>query len=105
MIMQTACPAQTEPLNLGESTPHDLLEARIAATDWRPFEYALTRDGFAVLPALLTPRQCREIASYFTQEDRFRSRIVMERYAFGRGEYKYFGDPLPDVVRRLRESL
>jgi uncharacterized protein len=105
MITQTTCPAQTEPSNLHDSTPRDSLEARIAATDWTPFEYALTRDGFAVLPALLTPRQCQEVAGYFRQEERFRSRIVMERYAFGRGEYKYFGDPLPDVVKRLRESL
>jgi hypothetical protein len=105
MNMQAARPAQAAPLNLHEGTSPDSLEARIAATDWSPFENALTRDGYAVLPALLTPRQCREVASYFSQEERFRSRIVMERYAFGRGEYKYFGDPLPDVVRRLRESL
>jgi hypothetical protein len=76
MITQTTCPAQTEPSNLHDSTPRDSLEARIAATDWTPFEYALTRDGFAVLPALLTPRQCQEVAGYFRQEERFRSRIA-----------------------------
>lgn len=83
----------------------NLPETRIAATDWRGVEDNLARDGFAVLPSLLTPDQCEDIAGYFFQEARFRSRIVMERYAFGRGEYKYFSYPLPDVVGRLRQSL
>jgi hypothetical protein len=66
---------------------------------------ALGLDGYAVLPSLLTHAQCNETAAYFFQDERFRSRIVMERYAFGRGEYKYFSYPLPDVVGRLRQSL
>ena len=80
-------------------------DARIAALDWRRIEETLTRDGYAILPTLLTPDQCREVAGYFTQEERFRSRIVMERYAFGRGEYKYFSYPLPDLVAALRTAL
>ena len=83
----------------------DSLEARIAALDWTAVDGALGRDGFAVLPSLLRPGQCEEIASYFAEDERFRSRIVMERYAFGRGEYKYFSYPLPDTVGRLRQSL
>ncbi len=58
-----------------------------------------------MLPSLLTPARCDELAGYFFEEARFRSRIVMERYAFGRGEYKYFSYPLPDAVQRLRQSL
>ena len=83
----------------------DLPGSRITAVDWRDIEDNLGRDGFAVLPSLLTPAQCEDIASYFVEESRFRSRIVMERYAFGRGEYKYFSYPLPDVVEHLRQSL
>lgn len=83
----------------------DLPEARIEAANWRDVEDSLGRDGFAVLPSLLTLGQCNELAGYFFEEERFRSRIVMERYAFGRGEYKYFRYPLPDVVGRLRQSL
>lgn len=58
-----------------------------------------------MLPSLLTPAQCEGLAGYFFEEKRFRSRIVMVRYGFGRGEYKYFSYPLPDVVGRLRQSL
>lgn len=86
-------------------TRNDVLETGIAAVDWSAVEHDLGCDGFAVLPSLLTPAQCEEIAGYFSQDARFRSRIVMERYAFGRGEYKYFSYPLPDVVELLRQSL
>lgn len=80
-------------------------EGRLAAIDWRAFEDALTRDGYAVLPSLLTPGQCRSVANLFPQDEQFRSRVVMERYAFGRGEYKYFRYPLPDLVGQWREAL
>lgn len=92
--------AQAEPLT------HDgQPESRIAAVDWGAVEDGLGRDGFAVLSALLTPDQCEQIAGSFADEPRFRSRIVMERYAFGRGVYKYFSYPLPDMVGRLRQAL
>ncbi|WP_338802836.1 2OG-Fe(II) oxygenase [Pseudomonas sp. RSB 5.4] len=84
---------------------HERPETRIQATNWNVVEDSLGRDGFAVLPSLLTTAQCEELAGYFFEEARFRSRIVMERYAFGRGEYKYFSYPLPDAVGRLRQSL
>lgn len=92
------------------TTPHPAIappspEARIENSDWTDFETELIRDGYAVLPQLLTPAQCRGISALFPQEDLFRSRIVMERYGFGRGEYKYFRYPLPDPVGRLREAL
>ncbi len=80
-------------------------QSRVAAADWGAVEDGLGRDGFAVLPALLTPAQCEELAAGFFDESRFRSRIVMERYAFGRGEYKYFSYPLPDLVGSLRHAL
>ena len=83
----------------------DLPEARISEADWSTVEDNLWHDGFAVLPSLLTPIQCEEIAGHFFAEQRFRSRIVMERYAFGRGEYKYFSYPLPDMVGRPRQLL
>ena len=84
---------------------HDLPETRIADTDWQDVEDDLGRDGYAVLPRLLTQAQCEELAAGYCEEARFRSRIVMERYAFGRGEYKYFSYPLPDIVQGLRQSL
>lgn len=83
----------------------DCLESRIECRDWTAFEEKLTQDGYSVLPKLLTAAECRGISAFFPQEDLFRSRIVMERYAFGRGEYKYFCYPLPDLVGRVREAM
>lgn len=73
--------------------------------DWAAAEDALGRDGYAVLPALLTPAQCAQLAGCYSDETRFRSRVVMERHAFGRGEYKYFSYPLPATVESLRQAL
>lgn len=82
--------------------------ARVSTWDevnWRIVEESLTKEGFAVLPQLLSREECRRVANLYSEEQRFRSRIVMERYAFGRGEYKYFSYPLPDVVAHLRTTL
>lgn len=65
----------------------------------------LDERGFAVVPAVLTQTSSEEIAAVYPDDRRFRSRIEMERYAFGRGEYKYFSYPLPDVVQELRSSF
>jgi len=61
--------------------------------------------GYAVLPALLSPKDCKTLAALYTQESGWRSRIVMERYGFGRGEYQYFAYPLPVLVDELRQQL
>ena len=84
---------------------HDKPESRIAMLDWAAAEDDLGRDGYAVLPALLTPAQCAQLAGCYSDETRFRSRVVMERHAFGRGEYKYFSYPLPATVESLRQAL
>lgn len=77
---------------------------RIDAMDWQKIETALNADGYAVTPLLLNPNECNTTAALYNKEN-FRSRIVMERYAFGRGEYKYFKYPLPDLVSELRIAL
>jgi hypothetical protein len=61
--------------------------------------------GCAVLPALLDAEQCRAYASGYARDGLFRSRVVMERHGFGRGEYRYFAYPLPDELARLRAAL
>ncbi len=96
--MPTAAMPASSPL-------HDKPESRIAMLDWAAAEDALGRDGYAVLPALLTPAQCAQLAGCYSDETRFRSRVVMERHAFGRGEYKYFSYPLPATVESLRQAL
>ena len=78
---------------------------RAAAADWTAIGAALDERGYAVLPALLAAGECHGLAALYPREEAFRSRIVMERHAFGRGEYKYFRYPLPAPVAALREAL
>src|SRR3954471_17286450 len=79
--------------------------ARLAGLDWPRAEEELDAVGCAVLGGLLSPDECREIAAMYVDDARFRSRVVMSRHGFGRGEYKYFGHPLPPLVRDLRALL
>ena len=66
---------------------------------------ALDREGFAVLPDLLGARDCIDLVRSYDDRALFRSRIVMARHGFGRGEYSYFAYPLPEIVAGLRESF
>lgn len=65
----------------------------------------LDERGWSVLPGLLDGMQCAALAGLYDAPDRFRSRIVMARHGFGRGEYRYFVYPLPRLVQNFRESL
>ena len=65
----------------------------------------LNRYGCAVLPKLITPEECGELVSLYAKDEPFRSKVVMARHGFGRGEYKYFGYPLPPLIQKLRTHL
>lgn len=78
---------------------------RLAAVDWAAVATDLDAQGFAVLPGLLSPEECDRIACLYDQPGGFRSHVVMGRYGFGRGEYRYFSYPLPPLVQGLRERL
>lgn len=80
-------------------------DALLAQQDWTRAVADLDAHGNAVLPALLTPAQCTGLSDAYDRDDRYRSRIVMARHGFGRGEYKYFRYPLPDLLSRLRGAL
>lgn len=81
------------------------LARRIAAVDWPRAVRDLDAEGVAVLPPLLDTRQCTTLRGLYARAERFRSRVVMDRHGFGRGEYQYFAEPLPPVVQALRESI
>jgi hypothetical protein len=81
------------------------MDHAVHAISWSAVEQELDARGWARLPRLLTPDTCRTVASWYQEPDRFRSRIVMSRHGFGRGEYQYFADPLPPLVQELREQL
>jgi uncharacterized protein len=77
---------------------------RIAKLDWSAAEESLWARGYAVTPKLLTAQECGSLAALYADETRFRSRIMMERYRFGVGDYKYFEYPLPEMVASLRTA-
>jgi hypothetical protein len=64
----------------------------------------LATQGYATRP-LLPVDTCQTLAALYDEDARFRKRIVMEQHAYGKGEYKYFGYPLPDPVAALRTAL
>ena len=75
------------------------------ALDWQAIEDDLNRHGCAVVPGLLDTGACRTLAAQYEQPERFRSRVVMARHGYGRGEYQYFAYPLPPLVAALRAAL
>ena len=81
------------------------LSDRIASLDWHLISARLDSHGCALVKAILSDEQCRELANGYTDEKQFRSRVVMARHGFGRGEYKYFRYPLPAPVAQLRTAL
>jgi uncharacterized protein len=78
---------------------------RIAGLDWPGIAACLETDGHAITGPLLATDECTALAATYGVDARFRSRVVMARHGFGRGEYKYFGHPLPGVVTALRAAL
>jgi uncharacterized protein len=81
------------------------ITSRVDALPWAQITSELDSQGCAVLKGLLTPDQCRAVAALYPGDANFRSRIVMSRHGFGRGEYKYFSYPLPDLIAELRPAL
>jgi uncharacterized protein len=78
---------------------------RAEALDWERVRKDLDEQGSAILSNVLSAKECRALASLYPDDALFRSRVVMARHGFGRGEYKYFSYPLPDIVQGLRTAL
>ena len=87
--------------------PHnnDTVQDRIAALDWPAIAADLDAHGCAVIGPLLSVERCNALAELYPEDAVFRSRVIMARHGFGRGEYKYFAYPLPDVIADLRTAL
>ncbi|MBV8658077.1 MAG: 2OG-Fe(II) oxygenase [Burkholderiales bacterium] len=81
------------------------MTAAHGALDWANIEDALNEYGCAHIPGLLDEAACKQLIAGYPQADLYRSRIVMERHGFGRGEYQYFRYPLPDPIAGLRTAL
>ena len=78
---------------------------RLEAIDWSAISSDLDAQGWAVMPKLLSANECDAIASLYQKDEGFRSKVVMARHGFGRGEYKYFAYPLPPLIETLRTDL
>lgn len=77
---------------------------RIASLDWSALYSSLWEFGYALADRILTPEECSRLLEMYPRDEHFRSHIIMSRYRFGRGDYKYFDYPLPPIVQELRES-
>jgi hypothetical protein len=94
--------AMTALFSASENT--NAMEERVGALDWLAAEQSLSARGYAVTAPLLTAEECAELVALYNDEKRFRSHIIMERYRFGIGDYKYFDNPLPQVISELRTA-
>jgi hypothetical protein len=81
------------------------INARVGMLDWISISTHLDDHGWAMVEKLLTADECETIAGLYDDDGRFRSHVVMARHGFGRGEYKYFTYPLPDIVADLRRAI
>ena len=80
-------------------------EDRVSAVEWVRLAADLDAGGAAIIGGLLGASECRELAALYTEERHFRSRVIMSRHGFGRGEYQYFRYPLPPLLEDLRKRL
>jgi uncharacterized protein len=90
--------APEEPGRLG-------IAGRVRAVDWHRLSQDLDAHGNAMIESLLTRSECQRIARWYANDSLFRSRVVMARHGFGRGEYRYFAYPLPQTVATLRAEF
>ncbi|MBK6266286.1 2OG-Fe(II) oxygenase [Marivirga sp. S37H4] len=81
------------------------LETQLTEVNWSSVSEKINDKGFAVIPRVLSDGQCEEIIGDYNKEDLYRKTVVMERYRFGLGEYKYFNYPLPAIIQTLRETI
>jgi hypothetical protein len=83
----------------------DVFAERVAAADWDAVTEELNDYGCALLPRLLSPPECADIAALYDSPDLFRTTVDLKRHRFGEGEYRYFDHPFPEPVDRLRHEL
>lgn len=81
------------------------IEERLAALNWNEIKSELHHKGFIVVKNVLDQKECDFLIAGYDADDTYRKTIYMERYRFGKGEYKYFQYPLPELITRLRETV
>lgn len=81
------------------------MKMRAAQLDWTAIEASLFADGYALVPEVLSSEDCAGVASMYVRDELFRSTVHMAAHGFGRGQYRYFRYPLPELIATLREEL
>lgn len=79
--------------------------SKIQAVDWESITETMHQKGFAIVPHLLTDEQCETLKENYYNPTAYRKTVVMERYRFGLGEYKYFHYPLPELIQDIRTAV
>jgi hypothetical protein len=88
-----------------EQDPAGAALERVEALDWNRVASDLETNGSAVLERLISPEDCDALTALYPDDSNFRSTVVMARHGFGRGQYKYFSYPLPDLIASLRSAI
>ncbi|CAM3897435.1 MULTISPECIES: 2OG-Fe(II) oxygenase [Flavobacterium] len=81
------------------------LKTKLATIDWQSVSESMNEKGYAIIPKILSDEQCNELIKEYNNINLYRKTVVMERYRFGLGEYKYFDYPLPKIIQTLRETI
>ncbi|MGH2664972.1 2OG-Fe(II) oxygenase [Flavobacterium sp.] len=81
------------------------IQSKIAAANWAGITEEMHAKGFAIIPGLLNEEQCEELKENYSNPIAYRKTVIMERYRFGLGEYKYFNYPLPELIQTIRENV
>ncbi len=78
---------------------------KIAATDWQKVQSELLEKGAVLIPGFLDEITCTHLTENYEEPRLYRKKVIMEQHRFGYGEYKYFNDPLPELIGQLRASV
>ena len=95
----------TSPATQATPFTESTIARRTDAIDWARVTADLDAEGHAVMHSMLSPEECASLAAGYEADEQFRSRVVMARHGFGRGEYKYFAYPMPGLIASLRTAL
>ncbi len=87
------------------SIPAHYTVSRVEQLDWEQVSQDIDSRGSAILDRILSVDECKSMVELYSQDDLFRSHVVMSRHGFGRGEYKYFSYPLPEIISELRKAI
>ena len=81
------------------------LKIKLSTIDWQSVSESMNEKGHVIIPKIISDQQCNQLIENYNNENIYRKTVVMERYRFGLGEYKYFNYPLPRIIQIVRETI